>query len=135
MQFTVPKFIEDKPKIVGPLTFQQFIFVGTAGVVSFFLYFIVPLFTFIIATTLLLGIALSLAFIKIQGIALPIVVKNLFVFVFRPRIYLWKRKAGTFKVVEKEKEPKEKEEEESVLKISKHSRLKELSAKIETGSK
>jgi len=134
MQFTVPKFIEMKPKIIGPLTFQQFAYLGVAGVISFFIYFIVPIYTFVIALIFLLSLAGALAFVKIGKVSLPVVIKNLIIFIFHPKIYLWKRKSITTKIIRKEREIEEKKEE-SPLRISENSRLKELSARIETKSK
>lgn len=135
MQFTVPKFIERKARIVGPLTFGQFIFVGAAGAISLFLYFTVPLTTFIIAATLLIGASLVLAFFKIEKIPLPIVIKNLFAFTFKPRIYLWKRKNVVPKITTEEKPASVKTsagKEENRLKVAKQSRLKDLSTRLES---
>jgi len=131
MQFTVPKFIERKTRIVGPLTFEQVIFMGIAAAISVFLYFTVPFATFIIATTLIIGVALALAFFKIEKTPLPIVIKNLFVFTLNPKIYLWKRKTASPKLITKI-EKKEEIEEESNLKITKQSRLKDLSNRLES---
>lgn len=130
MQFTVPKFIERKARIVGPLTFGQFVFVGAAGAISLFLFFTVPFSTFIVATTFLIGVSLSLAFLKIEKTPLPIVIKNLFAFTFKPRIYLWKRKTSIPKVIIEEKE--EIKEEKNRLKVTKQSRLKDLSTRLES---
>jgi predicted membrane protein len=131
MQFTVPKFIERKTRIVGPLTFEQVIFLGIAVAISVFLYFTVPLTTFIIAAALVIGIALILAFFKIEKTPLPVVVKNLFAFTFDPKIYLWKRKDALPKLITKVEEKEEVKEEES-LKITKQSRLKDLSNRLES---
>ena len=133
MQFTVPKFIERKARIVGPLTFEQFIFVGIAGAISLFLYFTVPLSAFIIAATFLIGVSLTLAFLKIEKIPLPTVIKNLFAFTFKPRTYLWKRKTALPKVIIKTKKEKEEiKEEKNRLKITRQSRLKDLSTRLES---
>ncbi|MFB6212783.1 MAG: PrgI family mobile element protein, partial [Candidatus Magasanikbacteria bacterium] len=48
-KFQVPQFIEQKPKIVGPLTLQQFIYLASAAAVSFLsFYMFSPLFSVII---------------------------------------------------------------------------------------
>jgi len=136
MEFTVPQFIEREAKIVGPFTFKQFIFIGIAGGVCLFLFFTVPLYIFIIAAIILLGGAFALAFLKIGKTSLPAFIKNFFSFLFKPKIYLWKKKTSPPKFFRKEKEkPKEKEEEieqESKLKVSAGSRLDELFTRIET---
>jgi len=64
MEFTVPKFIEKEARIVGPLTFKQFIFIGAAGAISIFVYFVLPFYLFIIAVIILLGGSFALAFLK-----------------------------------------------------------------------
>ena len=135
MEFTVPKFIEQEAKIVGPLTFKQFIFVGIAGGISLFLYFIVPFFLFIIILVILLGSALALAFLKIDRTSLPELISNFFVFTFKPRIYLWKKKTSPPKFLAKGKEPipgLREPEKEVKLKVSVGSRLDELFTRIET---
>lgn len=136
MEFTVPQFIEREPKIVGPFTFKQFIFIGIAGGVCLFLFFTVPLYIFIIAAIVLLGGAFALAFLKIGKTSLPVFIKNFFAFLFKPKIYLWKKKTSPPKFLRKEKvEVKEKEEEieeESKLKVSTGSKLDELFTRLET---
>lgn len=93
-QFTVPQFIEHKAKIVGPLTIQQFVYMGVAGAIGFILYFTIPFFLFIMGTALIAGVAAILAFGTSGGRPLPLVFKNFIVFATRPKIYLWKKKMG-----------------------------------------
>ncbi len=133
MEFTVPQFIEREPKIVGPFTFKQFIFIGIAGGICLFLFFTVSLFVFIIMSIVLLGGAFALAFLKIGKTSLPVFIKNFFIFLFKPKVYLWKKKTSPPKFLRKEK-VKEEEEigEESKLKVSKGSRLDELFTRLET---
>lgn len=133
MQFTVPQFIEREPKIVGPFTFQQFIYLGTAGVISFVLYFIVPFHYFILITIILMLGALALALLKIGGRTLPTALKNFFFFFISPKIYLWGRKAISPKLIPKEKP--EETKEAPVLTIAEKSQLKKLATKIETITK
>jgi hypothetical protein len=140
MEFTVPQFIEKKPKIVGPLTFKQFVFIGTAAGICLFLYFTVPLHVFIIAAIFLLGMAFALAFLKIGKVSFPVFLKNLFFFLLGPKIYLWKKKSVPPKIVEKEttirKEGRRAEaEEKPIPKVAGRSRLKELFSHLETKSK
>ncbi|MFH1841257.1 MAG: PrgI family protein [Candidatus Nealsonbacteria bacterium] len=134
-EFTIPQFIEEKPKIVGPLNFKQFIFFGIAGIICFILYFTAPFYLFILGTIVLLLGAGALAFIKIDGIPLPTVILNFISFLFSSRIYLWRKKDISPRFVKKPKEIEEAEEGESDLKIAKKSQLKTLSTRIETGIK
>ena len=81
----------------------------------------------------LLGGAFALAFLKIGKTSLPVFIKNFFIFLFKPKVYLWKKKTSPPKFLRKEK-VKEEEEigEESKLKVSKGSRLDELFTRLET---
>lgn len=139
MEFTVPQFIEREPKIVGPFTFKQFIYIGTAGGLCLFLFFVVPLPVFIIIAIFLLGGAFALAFLKIRKTSLPVFLKNFFIFLItQPKIYLWRKKATPPKFFQEKEEVKiEKETEKEIEKrptpkIIERSRLRELFTKLET---
>ena len=90
-QFQVPQFIETESKIIGPLTIRQFIYIGVAGLLSFFLFFILKIFFWAVATILLGLIAMAFAFIKYNGRPLATVLKSAFIYYWNPRLYLWKR--------------------------------------------
>jgi hypothetical protein len=137
-QFTVPKFIEMEPKIVGPFTFKQFIFVGLAGAVCFVLYFSLSktnFFLFTLLTIFLIGGALAFAFLKIGGRSLPTILQNFFSFLFSSKIYLWKRKAAPSPIIKKEEPKLKRAEEVPTPKIAGKSRLKNLSTQIELKTK
>ena len=134
-QFTVPQFIEHEAKIVGPLTFKQFIFVGIAGAICFILYFTLGktnFFLFLVSTIILMSGGFALAFMKSGGRTLPVVLKNFLFFSLAPKIYLWKKKGGLPpRIIKTEEMPKE------IIatpapKIAGKSRLKNLSTEIET---
>ncbi|OIO44399.1 MAG: hypothetical protein AUJ24_01540 [Parcubacteria group bacterium CG1_02_36_42] len=134
MEFTVPQFVEREPKLIGPFTFKQFIFVAIAGAACFFLYFFIgkknmPL--FILIAILLFGGSLALAFIRIKGYTLPILIKNFFAFTIMPKIFLWHRKLIPPKV-SKIKKFEKAEVEETPLKIIEESSLQKLSTQVET---
>ena len=134
MEFTVPQFIEKEAKIVGPFTFKQFVFIGTAGGICLILFFILPFSVFIIVAIILLGGAFALALLKIEKTSLPVFIKNFFIFIFKPKVYLWKKKTSPQKFFIKEKVEEKKEEikKKSELKVAKGSRLNELFTHIET---
>lgn len=89
--FQVPQFIEEKAKIVGFLTLIQLFYVGAAGVVSFIFFYIFSFGAWILLSILVAGLALSFAFLEINGQPFPKFVKNAFVFAWNPRRYLWQR--------------------------------------------
>ena len=140
MEFSVPKFIEMETKIVGPFTWRQFAFLGTAGAIIFFLYFILKqAFILFIVISLILGVlATSFAFLKVGGRPLPNVLINFTFFKISSKIYTWKRKSTEPRLIykkEKVKMEKKKKEPAALLKITKESRLKELSNQIELKTK
>jgi len=137
MEFTVPQFIEREPKIIGPFTFKQFVFIFLAGGICLFLYFTIAeknFGLFLFAAIFLLGGALALAFVKIGKTPLPIFIKNMFIYLFGPKIYLWKRKIVLPKIRPVEK-TKETTEEKSSLKVAGRSKLKQLFTRLEAKNK
>ncbi len=135
MRFTVPQFIEHEAKIIGPLTFRQFIFIGVAGAICFILYFTVPFYIFLISCFIFGGGAIAFAFLKIGGRSLFTVFGNFLKFNISPKIYIWKKTAAPIKVFKREEIKREEIEEELPLKIAEKSRLKKLKAQIETKTK
>ena len=106
MEHTVPQFIEREPPIVGPMTFKQFIIVGVAGAFCIFIYFFIPLTYFIIIAVIVMGSAIALAFVKIQSVPLPTYLKVFFLFLFKPKIYLWEKETTPNVIYKKESELK-----------------------------
>lgn len=137
MRFTVPQFIEHEAKIVGPLTFKQFIFIGIAGTICFVLYFSLGKSNFLLflllSIILLIGAALF-AFLQVGGRGLPTILGNLLRFKLGSKVFLWKKKE-TLVTVFKKGEVKKELKEETPLKISENSRLKKLRTEVETKTK
>jgi len=136
MRFTLPQFIEHEAKIVGPLTFKQFSFIGVAAAICFVLYYTVPFSVFLAACLILGGGAAVLAFLKIGGRSLATVFGNFLKFSASTRIFIWKKGETPimfFKKVEAEKE--EEAEDELPLKIAGKSQLKKLRTQIEIKTK
>jgi len=140
MEFTVPQFIEKEAKIVGPLTFKQFAFFGVAVLICVALYFLIPKIIFIILSPVLVGGAFALAFYKKEGVPLPTLIIGWFLFLFKPRIYLWKKTGTPPKFLGKEEikikiSSKEQDEEKMRgprLKMSQGSHLNDLFTQVET---
>jgi len=135
MRFALPQFIGREPKIVGPFTFKQFIFIGMAGAICFVLYFSAPFYIFLIACIFLGAGALALAFVKVGGRSLPVILGNFLKFNLTPKIYIWRKTETPIKIVKKAPKKKGEIEEELPLKIAERSQLKKLGTKIETGAK
>lgn len=136
MRFVVPQFIEHEAKVIGPLTFGQFIYVGIAGGICFILYFMLPFPFFLAACIVLLGGAAAMAFLKFNGRPLPSILGSLLKFAFTPRIYIWKKKETPVETVKKPAiRTKEREGEELPLKIAEGSQLKKIRTQIESKTK
>jgi hypothetical protein len=132
MQFQVPQFVEHEARIVGPFTFKQFIFIGIAGAVLLLLYFMVPFFIFLLACFILGGGSLVLALVKIEGHPLPTIIKNFFVFLLSSKVYLWRKKLVSPRLIKEKPELKEELPEKPVLKVAERGHLSQLSTKVET---
>ena len=93
MQFQVPQFIDIENKIVGPLSLRQFLYVAAAGGLSFLLFFIdiFKLWSWVMISSVLVGIGAALAFGKYNGQPFPKIGLRAFNFFIRPRLYLWRR--------------------------------------------
>jgi len=135
MRFTIPQFIEHEPKIVGPLTFRQFSFIGVAAAICFILYYTVPFSVFLIACLILGGGAMALAFLRIGGRSLPTILGNFLKFSVSPKIFIWRKIEAPIKVFKKERIKKEEAEEELPLKIAERSQLKKIRTQIEIQTK
>jgi len=92
MQFQVPQFIDVKPKIVGPLTLQQFFIIAGAVIPVFLLFFVLQFWLWIIVAGILIPISLALALGKYNGQPLLKILIAAFNFFWKPRIYLWHKK-------------------------------------------
>ncbi len=136
MQYQVPQFIEREIRIVGPLTFKQFIIMGAGAGLCFFLYMTVAsksFFLFIILATLIMGICFALVFAKTEGRPLISVLGSFFTFQIGGKDYFWKKKAITSQFLAPPKVIEKKEETKLMAERKKGSRLENLSSRLETG--
>ncbi len=92
MNFQVPQFIETEDKIIGPLTLRQFFYIAAGGLISFFLFFFLQPWLWIFITFFIAVIAISFAFIKINGRPLTTIFIAAIGFYWKPRMFLWERK-------------------------------------------
>jgi hypothetical protein len=133
---TFPQFNEVQTKIVGPLTFRQFVYVALGTSSGFALYLTVGrknFLLFLFLAALIFIIVVGLAFMRIEGRDLPTVIKNIFRFGLGSKIYLW-RKTETPIVVFQKFTPRKREkktEEDLPLKIAGGSQLKKIKTLIE----
>lgn len=133
MEFSVPQFIEKSPKIIGPFTLKQFMYIGCAGGIILLLYFSIDFVYVILFGGILLAIAFALAFLKINGVPFTTIVKNFLFYSVAPRMYIWKKvELPLFKKTVEQKTIKEAGEQESpVLQMENNGRLKKLRNDLE----
>ncbi|MFH0791910.1 MAG: PrgI family protein [bacterium] len=137
MMFQVPQFIERETKIAGPLTLKQFLYLGGVGVAIFFLYYFMAekyffLFMFITAVLIIGGV--SLAFIKVNGRSLSVLIINFLYYMTSSRMFLWHKKDSSPIMFKREIVVAGKESAPTpMLKIAERSQLRRLATKIETG--
>lgn len=93
-QFEVPQFIDLESKIVGPLTLKQFGLIAAPSLVAFFLFFVLRLGFWIPIAVVLVGGGVVSAFIKINGRPLYAVGLLALKFIWKPKMFLWKRPAA-----------------------------------------
>ena len=130
MRFTVPQFIDYEAKVIGPLTFKQFIVMAIAGLICFVALLKTPFYVYIPVILIVGGGSAGLSLVKFKAQSPSTILKNFLFFKASPNIYIWKRKIIPTKVARRKIEKKAKEE--SPLKIVRKSKLKDLSNKIET---
>ena len=132
MEFTVPKFIEKEAKIIGPLTFKQFLCLVIPGTTVFIAYYAnLHIVLVVFLAIILMGGGLAFAFLKIGGRSFPVVMKNFVTFYPSSKLYVWKQKAIPPRIIKKEKE-KEKKKEDVIAPTITNSKLGNLSSKIDT---
>ncbi len=138
MQYPLPQFIEREPRIVGPLTFRQAIFLGAAGGLILLVRAVLPPGLAWIMIILLAATGASLAFVKIGGRPLPAVLTAAFQFITSPRRYLWEKEQikVDFPVISSSpkiiKKAGPSEDDRALMRLASSSRLEKLKSKIET---
>jgi hypothetical protein len=133
-QFVVPQFIEVEDKIFGPITTRQFIILLVTGLFLFICFRLADTALFIFLAAIFGGLALVLAFVKINGQPFHYFLLNIVQTVRRPSRRIWYKsfskselqesiKSGKVEVVEAMKE---------VPRMS-YSRIRDLSLVVNTG--
>ncbi len=101
MEYQVPQFIEVEDKIFGPLTFKQFLYLaGGAGLAAGLVLYL-PLVLGIMFALPVAGLAVGLAFYKLNGKPLIDLIEAGLSFYVSRRLYLWKKEAKVEEVLPK----------------------------------
>lgn len=100
MQFRVPQFLETEDKIVGPLTIRQFIYIGSAFLVSALFYAILATWLWAVLSVVLVVVAGGLAFVKINGQPMSKIFLAGASFYWKPQTYVWQEPGKVSRAIE-----------------------------------
>jgi hypothetical protein len=95
-QYPIPQFIEQESKIAFFISFRQFFYLVGAGVVCFFLYWILPrILFFMVSIVIFIGTAI-LAFATINGTPIINTILGAIGFSMGGKDYTWKKKESPY---------------------------------------
>ena len=101
MQYPVPQFQDIEDKIIGPLTFKQFIYILGGTGLSYAILRSLPTGLNYLLIAPVAGISLALAFYKINNQPFINIIESAFYYSLRNKLYLWSHK----KKIKKNKKP------------------------------
>lgn len=132
MRYSVPQFLETEDTVVGPLTIRQSLYLGFAAITGFLSIMVFTVFWAMILTLPVFIICVVLAFYKPDGRPVLTYVLSFFNFVFRPKLYVWKREPEGFIVKRGIKKETYKEAQNTEFKVVSRNRLQELAWILDT---
>lgn len=133
-QFVVPQFIDVEDKIFGPITTRQFLILLVAGCLGFVVYKLADLALFAILIALIGGLAIVLAFVKVNGQTFHYFLLNILQTARHPGLRVWKKDYTKSELEYLRKEgTEEKKEEVVVQKVARRERIRDLSLIVNTG--
>jgi hypothetical protein len=91
MRFKVPQFIDIEDKIFGPFTFKQFMYLGGGVGLSYIAFRTLPLFAAVFVIVLVMALALSLTFWRINNKPFIFTLQAAIQYVAKPKMYLWSK--------------------------------------------
>lgn len=94
MRFQVPQFIETETKIVGPLTWKQFVWVALGVGLLLVLFRFLTGFWLVFISMIVITVFGSLAFLKIEGMTLIEYLMKALAYTIGPKKYLFKKENG-----------------------------------------
>ena len=127
MRFEVPQFIEIEDKIVGPLTFMQFVYVagGIGAGVALFILIPVPVIALAIAAPIF-ALGMLLAFYKHNDRKFIFFLESMFNFYTKSRQYQWQKREKKIQAKTVEQELADLENPQPYVPKLSDSKLKDL---------
>ena len=95
-QYPIPQFIEQESKIAFFISFRQFFYLVGAGIVCFFLYFILPRILFFLLSAIIFIATLILAFATVNGVPILNMILGAIGFSLGGKNYTWKKKESPY---------------------------------------
>lgn len=134
MQYTVPQFIDQEDKIVGPITVRQFLIMIVAAILIAAAYAVLRFGYFIITAIVIMVMTIILAFVKVNGRPFHFFLINIIERVKKPHIRVWNKELtdSELKFFLKRKEEEKPEERRSRPKLT-TSRLSQLALIVDSG--
>lgn len=123
MQYQVPQFIEVEDKIIGPLTFKQFLYVGGGAALGFIIWTILPTFLAILIGAPVVGFFMAAAFLQVNGRPFLVYIEGAVRYAFSAKLYVWKK---TEKKPQKTEKKKVEQPQVTLPRLS-QSKLREIS--------
>lgn len=106
MQFKVPQFIDMEDKVFGNLSFKQFAYLAGGGGLAYIAMKALPVYISIFLVPALVGLALALAFFKVNGKPFVHALESFIRYHSKSRLYLWKKQKVKIKPASTEASPK-----------------------------
>lgn len=91
MQYKVPQFIEIEDKVVGPLTFRQFVYIAGGAGMAFVLYIRLPVLIALPLILVVVGLAAALAFYKINNKPFSYFIESALRYSINSKLYVWRK--------------------------------------------
>jgi len=130
MPFQVPQYIGIEDKVIGPLSFRQFLYLSGGSGAAFLAYRFLPLYIGIFVIIPCLVLALSLAFYRINNRSFLTMVEHATRYFVKPKLYVWHHRER----LEKKKKDKTIDSNAFVLPHLSESKLKDLSWSLDVVS-
>lgn len=134
-QFVVPQFIEVEDKIFGPITTRQFLIILVAGVLIFLAFRFGDFSLFVFVLVIFGGLALVLAFVKVNGQTFHYFLLNIIQTVRRPSLRIWQKEYTKKELNQLRKADMVAPKVEEVIarRTVKRERIRDLSLMVNTG--
>lgn len=133
-QYPVPQFIQQEGRIIFFLSFRQFFYMVGAGVIDFFLFYILPWALFIIIGPAIFIASVAFAFLKINNMTLAELLFSSIGFSMGGKNYVWKKQESPYPFRPIKRTKIQKLEKKAVLQAQ-PSQLKKIKTEVEMRTK